>query len=394
MVLKAKSKIVVLTLAAAVAAGLAGCHKEAAPVVRATPVGVQVVELSDAVIYSELPGRANAFRVAEVRPQVTGIIKSRLFEEGAEVKEGESLYQIDPTIYKAAVAQAEASVEQAKANLELARADAKRSAGLLKAQAVSKQADETTQAQLKVAKANLLAAQAALTTAKENLRYTEVKSPIPGNVSLSEVTPGALVTANQASRLTVVQQLDPIYIDVTQSYDSLAKLKKQLETGYLKNLEADSANVSITLSDGTTYPYHGLLTFKDALVDESTGTVRVRALFPNPQKTLLPGMFVRAKLVDGVREKVIRINQKALMRSQNGSPYVYVVNKDNRIETREIVVQCPDGTDWILEKGLSAGEVIVIDGTLRVRPGSLVSYQTGKEAPKEASQAPAKAAAQ
>ncbi len=394
MVLKAKSKIVVLSLAAAMVAGLSGCHKEAAPTVRATPVGVQVVELSDAVIYSELPGRANAFRVAEVRPQVSGIIKSRFFEEGAEVKEGESLYQIDPTIYKAAVAQAQASVEQAKANLELAKADAKRSSGLLKAQAVSKQADETTQAQLKVAKANLLAAQAALTTAQENLRYTEVKSPIPGKVSLSEVTPGALVTANQASRLTVVQQLDPIYIDVTQSYESLAKLKKQLETGYLKDLPADSANVSITLSDGSTYPYHGLLTFKDALVDESTGTVRVRALFPNPQRTLLPGMFVRAKLVDGVREKVIRINQKALLRNQNGSPYVYVVNKDNRIETRDIVVQCPDGTDWILEKGLSAGEVIVIDGTLRVRPGSLVSYQTGKEASKEASQVAPKTAAQ
>lgn len=394
MVLKAKSKIVVLSLAAAMVAGLSGCHKEASPTVRATPVGVQVVELSDAVIYSELAGRANAFRVAEVRPQVSGIIKSRFFEEGAEVKEGESLYQIDPTIYKAAVAQAQASVEQAKANLELAKADAKRSSGLLKAQAVSKQADETTQAQLKVAKANLLAAQAALTTAQENLRYTEVKSPIPGKVSLSEVTPGALVTANQASRLTVVQQLDPIYIDVTQSYESLAKLKKQLETGYLKDLPADSANVSITLSDGSTYPYHGLLTFKDALVDESTGTVRVRALFPNPQRTLLPGMFVRAKLVDGIREKVIRINQKALLRNQNGTPYVYVVNKDNRIETRDIVVQCPDGTDWILEKGLSAGEVIVIDGTLRVRPGSLVSYQTGKEAPKAASQTAPKAAAQ
>ena len=379
-VLKTKSKIVVITLAAAAAVALGGCQDKKATTVRATPVGVQVTELSDAVIYSELPGRANAYRVAEVRPQATGIILKRLFEEGAEVKEGQSLYQIDPAIYKASVAQAHASVEQAKANLELARADAKRSKNLLKAQAVSKQADDTTQASLKVAKANLLAAQAALVTAQENLRYTEVKSPIPGKVSLSEVTPGALVTANQGARLTVVQQLDPIYVDVTQSYEAMAKLKNQLATGYLKGDAADAAKVSITLADGSTYPFKGQLTFKDALVDEATGTVRVRAVFPNPNRTLLPGMYVKAKLIDGVREKVIRINQKALLRHQNGAPYVFVVNKDNRVESRDIVIQCADGTDWILEKGLSAGEVIIVDGTLRVRAGSLVSYSTGKDA--------------
>lgn len=379
MLLKTKSKIMVVTLTAAFIAGLAGCQKQTgAPTVRATPVGVQVTELSDAVIYSELPGRTTAYRVAEVRPQASGIILSRLFEEGAEVKEGQSLYQIDPTLFKAAVSQAKATVAQAQANLRLAQADAKRSSELVKAQAVSKQADDTTQAQLKVAQANLLAAQAALVTAQENLRYTEVKSPIAGKVSLSEVTPGALVTANQASRLTVVQQLDPIYVDVTQSYEALATLKKQLETGYLKSDVADAANVSITLADGTVYPHKGQLTFKDALVDEATGTVRIRALFPNPDRILLPGMFVRAKLIDGVREKVIRVNQKAVLRHQTGAPYVFVVNKSNRVETRDVQLQCADGTDWILEKGLSAGEIVIIDGVLRVRASDLVSYSTDK----------------
>lgn len=379
MLFSTRSKILTLTFAAALAAGLTGCHKQA-PVQgpHATPVGVQVAELSDEIVSSELPGRLTAYRTAEVRPQVTGIILKRLFEEGSQVQEGQSLYQIDPTLYKAAVAQATASVAQAEANLRLAKADAKRSTALLASKAVSEQADESAQAKYKVAQANLLAAKAALTTAQENLRYTEVKSPIPGRVSLSEVTPGALVTANQAARLTVVQQLDPIYMDVQQSYEALAKLKSQLATGYLKKGTNGEADVAITLADGQVYPYKGKLMFKDALVDETTGSVRLRAVFPNPDGTLLPGMFARAKAVDGVREKVIRISQKAVMRAQNGSPYVFVVNKSNRVESRDVVLHYADGTDWILEKGLSAGDVVIVDGTLRVRVNDLVSFKSDK----------------
>lgn len=379
MLFSTRSKILTLTFAAALAAGLTGCHKQA-PVQgpHATPVGVQVAELSDEIVSSELPGRLTAYRTAEVRPQVTGIILKRLFEEGSQVQEGQSLYQIDPTLYKAAVAQATASVAQAEANLRLAKADAKRSTALLASKAVSEQADESAQAKYKVAQANLLAAKAALTTAQENLWYTEVKSPIPGRVSLSEVTPGALVTANQAARLTVVQQLDPIYMDVQQSYEALAKLKSQLATGYLKKGTNGEADVTITLADGQVYPYKGKLMFKDALVDETTGSVRLRAVFPNPDGTLLPGMFARAKAVDGVREKVIRISQKAVMRAQNGSPYVFVVNKSNRVESRDVVLHYADGTDWILEKGLSAGDVVIVDGTLRVRVNDLVSFKSDK----------------
>ena len=379
MLFSTRSKILTLTFAAALAAGLTGCHKQA-PVQgpHATPVGVQVAELSDEIVSSELPGRLTAYRTAEVRPQVTGIILKRLFEEGSQVQEGQSLYQIDPTLYKAAVAQATASVAQAEANLRLAKADAKRSTALLASKAVSEQADESAQAKYKVAQANLLAAKAALTTAQENLRYTEVKSPIPGRVSLSEVTPGALVTANQAARLTVVQQLDPIYMDVQQSYEALAKLKSQLATGYLKKGTNGEADVAITLADGQVYPYKGKLMFKDALVDETTGSVRLRAVFPNPDGTLLPGMFARAKAVDGVREKVIRISQKAVMRAKNGNPYVFVVNKSNRVESRDVVLHYADGTDWILEKGLSAGDVVIVDGTLRVRVNDLVSFKSDK----------------
>lgn len=379
MLFSTRSKILTLTFAAALAAGLTGCHKQA-PVQgpHATPVGVQVAELSDEIVSSELPGRLTAYRTAEVRPQVTGIILKRLFEEGSQVQEGQSLYQIDPTLYKAAVAQATASVAQAEANLRLAKADAKRSTALLASKAVSEQADESAQAKYKVAQANLLAAKAALTTAQENLRYTEVKSPIPGRVSLSEVTPGALVTANQAARLTVVQQLDPIYMDVQQSYEALAKLKSQLATGYLKKGTNGEADVAITLADGQVYPYKGKFMFKDALVDETTGSVRLRAVFPNPDGTLLPGMFARAKAVDGVREKVIRISQKAVMRAQNGNPYVFVVNKSNRVESRDVVLHYADGTDWILEKGLSAGDVVIVDGTLRVRVNDLVSFKSDK----------------
>ena len=379
MLFSTRSKILTLTFAAALAAGLTGCHKQA-PVQgsHATPVGVQVAELSDEIVSSELPGRLTAYRTAEVRPQVTGIILKRLFEEGSQVQEGQSLYQIDPTLYKAAVAQATASVAQAEANLRLAKADAKRSTALLASKAVSEQADESAQAKYKVAQANLLAAKAALTTAQENLRYTEVKSPIPGRVSLSEVTPGALVTANQAARLTVVQQLDPIYMDVQQSYEALAKLKSQLATGYLKKGTNGEADVAITLADGQVYPYKGKLMFKEALVDETTGSARLRAVFPNPDGTLLPGMFARAKAVDGVREKVIRISQKAVMRAQNGNPYVFVVNKSNRVESRDVVLHYADGTDWILEKGLSAGDVVIVDGTLRVRVNDLVSFKSDK----------------
>ena len=387
----------VLVVAGLAATALTGCldkggnQQQAAATPQAVQVVVQQVELSDAIIRTDAPGRATAYQTAEVRPQVSGILQKRLFEEGAMVKEGQSLYRIDPALYKAQVASAKASLLQARANLASTKADAKRSAELVKVNAVSRSADDQAQAAYKVAIANVEAAKAALATAQINLDYTEVRSPITGRVSLSEVTPGALVTANQTSRLTVVQQLDPIYVDVTQSFDELSRLREQAAKGMLKVNKDGSADVQLILDgdktvqlilDGDkTYKHLGRLTFKDALVDESTGTVRVRAVFDNPDGDLLPGMFVRARLVDGVRENVIKIDQRATMRRTTGDPYVYVVNAENKVESRDVVIGGTEGTNWIINKGLKDGDKVIVEGLQRVRPGALVQYTVAGEKP-------------
>lgn len=303
------------------------------------------------------------------------------------VKAGQSLYRIDPALYKAQVASAKAALLQARANLESTRADAKRSAELVKSNAVSRSANDQAQAAYKVAVANVEAAKAALDTAEINLVYTEVKSPITGRVSLSEVTPGALVTANQGNRLTVVQQLDPIYVDVTQSFNELQQLREQAANGQLKVNNDGSADVQLVLDNNRIYKSLGRLTFKDALVDESTGTVRVRAVFDNPDGELLPGMFVRARLINGVRENVIKVDQRATMRRTTGDPYVYVVNAENKVESRDIKVGGTEGTNWIVNSGLKAGDKVIVEGLQRVRPGALVQIQQ----PGTAASAPAPA---
>lgn len=370
----------VLMVAGLAATALTGCldkggnQQQAAAAPQAVQVVVQQVELSDAVIRTEAPGRATAYQVAEVRPQVSGILQKRLFEEGAMVKEGQSLYRIDPALYKAQVASAKAALLQAQANLASSKADAKRSAELVKINAVSQSANDQAQAAYKVAVANVEAAKASLDTARINLEYTEVKSPISGRVSLSEVTPGALVTANQTNRLTVVQQLDPIYVDVTQSFNELSKLREQAASGQLKVNKDGTADVQLVLDNDKIYEHLGRLTFKDALVDESTGTVRVRAVFDNPDGDLLPGMFVRARLIDGVRENVVKIDQRATMRRTTGDPYVYVVNAENKVESRDIQLGGTEGTQWIVNAGLKEGDKVIVEGLQRVRPGALVQY--------------------
>lgn len=374
-------RLVVLAMAAAATVFVAGCTgkqdaaqgQAAAQARPAVPVSVQVIEYTEAIVHTELAGRITAYQTAEVRPQVSGILQKRLFEEGAEVKLGQPLYQIDPAIYEAEVASAKAALLQARATLASAQADAKRSAELVKVNAVSKSADDAAQAAYKVAVANVEAAKAALTSAQINLRYTKVNSPIAGKVSLSEVTPGALVTSGQAQRLTVVQQIDPVYVDVTQSQGEIAKLREQAKKGILRTGEEIQADVQLILDNGTTYPTLGKLTFKDALVDESTGTVRIRAVFANPDRDLMPGMYVRARLVDGVLTKAIKLDQRATMRRNNGTPYVYVVNKDNKIESRDIGVTGSEGNYWIVEKGLEPGEKVVVEGLQRVAPGATVA---------------------
>ena len=382
MVLNKKPLIAVVS---AVMAGalLSGCEKPAQQRVATgpTPVDVVKIELTEAVIRTELSGRTNAFRIAEVRPQVTGIVQKRLFEEGAEVQQGQSLYQIDPTLFEAEVATATAALLQAEANMALAKADAARSADLVKINAVSQQADDMAQAQYKVAQANVAAAKAALKAANANLSYTQVRSPITGRVSISEVTAGALVTANQAQQLTTVQQLDPIYVDVVQSYDMLAKLKQRLATGELKALPSGEAEIGLILDSGKSYPLKGKLVVQDALVDEATGMVRIRAVFPNPERDLMPGMYVRAVLTEGVQEKAIKLDQRAVMRHSNGKPYCYVVDKDNKVVLRDLEINGVEGTKWLISSGLSVGDVVISEGILKVRPGATVSYgETKKQA--------------
>ena len=328
-------------------------------------VVVVTVKLQDVRIETLLTGRTSAYNVSEVRPQVNGILQKRLFKEGEEVKAGDQLYQIDPAVYDA--------LAQARAALVQARADAKRSSELVKINAVSKQSDDAAQAQLKSALAAVQAGEAAVLTAKINLDYTLVRSPISGRVSRSEFTEGALLSAYQTQALTTVQQLDPIYVDVTQTADDLLRIQREVASGELKTDAQGAAPVSLVLSDGTTYGQTGKLTFTDAIVDQTTGTVRLRAVFPNPDRQLLPGMFVRANLTEGVRPDGIKIHMQSVMRDLRGNPYVYVVGADNKVEQREIVVEQTMGTYWLVKSGLKAGDRVIYEGFQRTAPGAVVA---------------------
>ena len=314
-----------------------------------------------------LQGRTAPFLVAEVRPQVSGILQKRLFKEGEEVKEGQPLYQIDPAVYKAAVESAKAEVERAKSLVMQTRNSANRYAQLVKTEAVSKQMNEDAQAAYKQAQASLLAAQAQLKNAEINLGYTTITSPITGKIGRSLVTPGALLSGYQANNMAVVQTLDPIYVDVNESSRDLLKLKKEIAEGRIKVNEG-AIPVSLTLEDGSAYPLEGKLELSEVSVDEGTGTITLRAVFPNPNQTLLPGMYVRTKLPQGLRENAIFVPQRAVLRESNGSPYVYVV-QDGKIAIKKIKTIKTEGTDWLLESGLEPGDKVVIEGLQRIRPG-------------------------
>ncbi len=368
-------KYAALAMSVVAAISLAGC-KEQAAAVQSGPqeVGVVTVETSSPIITTELSGRTSAYQVAEVRPQISGIIQKRIFTEGQMVKEGEQLYQIDPALY-------EAAYEEAVANYELARANARRSAQLVKVNAVSKQDNDAAQAQMKTARA-------AMKTAKTNLDYTKVQSPISGRVGRSEVTPGALVNAYQTF-MTTVQQLDPIYVDVRQTSSEMLRLKHEIAAGKVKANKDGAMEVTLLMEDGSVYPQKGKLTFTGEEVDEGTGMVNLRAIFPNPDGDLLPGMFVRARLEEGARPDSVVISQRCVMRDPKGQAYVYVVTPENTIEQRNVTANRVIGNNWLIESGLKAGEKVVIDGIGKVRIGAKVTIaQPAAAAP--AAQATAK----
>jgi len=354
---------------------LAGCGKK--PAAGGPPQGppeVAVIEVKPqrVALTTELPGRTSPYLIAEVRPQVSGIIQKRVFTEGSDVKAGQVLYQIDPATYQAAYASAKASEARAEANLLPARLKEERFRELVKINAVSKQDYDNAYAALKQAEAEVAAAKAALETARINLAYTRVIAPISGRIGRSAVTDGALVTANQAGALATVQQLSTMYVDVTQSSSDMLKLNRSLATGLLKRDQAGQARVKLLLEDGTPYPVTGTLKFSDVTVDQSTGSITVRAMFPNPQQTLLPGMFVRAILEEGINESAILIPQRGVTRNAAGQAVVMVVGAESKVEPRPIQVARTVGDSWLVSGGLNAGDKVILEGLQKARPGTPV----------------------
>lgn len=348
-------------------ATLAGCEKSEAPQQKPIPeVGVVVLQAQEATLSTELPGRTTAHRIAEVRPQVNGIILKRLFKEGSDVKEGQQLYQIDPATY-------EATYQSAQANLISTQQQAERYKELVKDEAVSKQ-------QYADAQAAYLQAKAAVDSAKINLRYTKVYSPISGRIGRSSVTEGALVQNGQANALATVQQLDPIYVDVTQSSTALIRLRRELAAGQLEKAGENAAKVKLYLEDGSQYPLEGRLEFSEVSVDQGTGSVTVRAIFPNPNKELLPGMFVHAQLEEGVKKQAILAPQQGVTRDFRGQATAMVLGADDKVELRTLKADRTVGSYWLVSEGLKPGDRLITEGLQFVQPGAQAKAVPAKNA--------------
>lgn len=327
----------------------------------AVKVGYYTLNEAPLTLTTDLPGRTSAYRVAEVRPQVAGILQRRLFTEGSEVKQGQPLYQIDSRTYVA-------QQSRADANLRSARNLAERYERLLKARAVSQQQYDEAVAAWKQAAADQQ-------VAAINVQYTQVLSPISGRIGRSAMTEGALVTEGQNAPMATVNQLDPIYVDVTQPITRILELKRALKTGDLKNTGSDQAEVSLTLDDGSAYPLTGIVKFSEVSVDQGTGSVTLRAVFPNPDRALLPGMFVHAQVKEGVREKALLVPQQAIVRDSRGVATAWVVTEDNHVEHRDLKTVRTVGNAWLVESGVSSGERVITEGLQHVQASSLVDAQ-------------------
>jgi len=367
-----------LTLLAGIFGGLLlnGCGKSPSAGAKQPPpapeVGVVVVKPERVTLTTELPGRTSPHLIAEVRPQVNGIILKRVFSEGSDVKAGQMLYQIDPASYRATYASAKAAEARAAANLIPARLKAQRYKDLVAINAVSQQDYDDAHAGLKQAEADLAATRAAVESARINLAYTRLTAPISGRIGRSSVTVGALVTANQPAALATIQQLSSIYVDVTQSSAELLKLKQNLASGMMKNGGAAQARVKLLLEDGSAYPIAGTLKFSEVTVDQSTGSITLRAIFPNPKQTLLPGMFVRAILEEGVSEQAILVPQRGVTRNPKGDAVVMVVGAEEKVEQRPIKVVRTVGDNWLVSEGMKAGDRVIVEGLQKARPGTQV----------------------
>jgi len=377
-------------LALGAVAGLAGCSPSAAPTPAAPPapqVSVLTIQPRHVALKTVLPGRTSPTLIAEVRPQVTGLVQTRNFREGAEVKQGAALYQLDPATYQAAFDSTKAALARSEATRATARLKAARMKELVAIKFVSQQDYDEAAATLQQTDADVVAATAAVETARINLGYTKVTAPISGRIGKSTVTPGALVTANQATALATIQQLNPIYIDVTQSSADVVRLKRALAKGELKKTPANEARVALMFEDGTPYAHEGSLQFSDVTVDPTTGAITLRALFPNPQGDLLPGMYVRAVIEEGVRESAIVVPQQAVTRDNKGDAIAMVVGADGKVELRKLQTARTLGAEWLIDAGLQAGDRVIVEGLQRARPGTQV--QAVEAPPTTAAPAPA-----
>ena len=375
--MRARRALIPGMLALAVTALTACGKKNEAPAAQTPEVKVVTLKDESVTLDTSLPGRTMPFRIAEVRPQVNGIIQKRLFVEGSDVKQGQQLYQIDPSTY-------EATAKSAEATLESSRLLAERYGRLVGDEAVSKQ-------QYAEAQASYLQAKAAVDQAHINLRYTKVLSPISGRISRSLVTEGALVTNGQANAMATIQQIDPIYVDVTQPSASLLRLRKELANGQLQSAGTNAAKVTLQLEDGSAYAEAGRLEFSEVAVDQGTGSVTLRAVFPNPRNELLPGMFVHARLSEGVKQSAILAPQRGVTRDLKGQPTSLVVNANNEVELRVLKTDRTIGSYWLVTDGLKAGDRVIVEGLQFVRPGAKVKATEADAA--QAGTAPASAPA-
>ncbi|MCC6696815.1 MAG: efflux RND transporter periplasmic adaptor subunit [Candidatus Hydrogenedentes bacterium] len=356
-------------------------------------VAVLEIQTEKITLTTELPGRTSAYLVAEVRPQVSGIIQSRKFTEGSLVEEGEVLYEIEPAPYKAAHDLAVAAQARAEANVPPIELMAERQKDLVPTGAVSHQDYDEVIARLKQAKAEIEYSKAAVESARINLDFTQVKAPITGRIGRSNVTVGALATAHQGPPFATIQQLDPIYVDVTQSTSQLQRLQNRLKSGQLSRDEVTADKVQLVLEDGTVYPSEGKLQFRDVTVDPTTGSVILRVLFPNPDEYLLPGMFVRAVVTEGIKDQAILVPQQAVMRNPRGNPLVMLVTDEHKVEQRMLTLDRTVGDRWLVAEGLTPGERVIVEGLQRIRPGAdvtVVPWEAGNvQQPADSSGAPA-----
>jgi membrane fusion protein (multidrug efflux system) len=385
---KTRTFLAFATVAVSLGLSLAACGKKPQRTPPTPEAGVVVIKTQAVTLTSELPGRTSPTAISEVRPQISGIVQARLFTEGANVKKGQVLYRIDAAPYRAALNQAKAQLASAQATVAAAKLKAERYAELLKLNSISRQDADEAQAAYGQARAAVQQSQALVDTASINLGYTEIKSPISGRIGRSDVTQGALVTAGQATALAKVQTLDPIFIDLSQSTAELLKLERDVQLGHTQKGGALNAKVTLTLEDGSSYPLPGKLEFTDITEDPASGAVILRAVFPNPKGVLLPGMYVRAMVEQGVAPNAILAPQPGVGRDPKGGATALVANAQNKAESRQLETGQAIGPNWLVTKGLKPGDRLIVEGVQRIKPGDSVRVVPAGSAPRPPTGAP------